>query len=117
MTHAHVCAILFTQVWGILDWLLGHEAEAERMGLAARAFALKYLSVQARTCYWYTLLRQYAPLLRYSVAAKYSGSAHAGHGRDDEPHAGEATTLRAGRPPVLRWDLRSNLISSGKVCP
>ncbi len=35
------------------------------MGEAAQAFAHRYLSKRARTCYWFKLISEFAQLLTY----------------------------------------------------
>lgn len=43
-----------------LEWARANEAAAAAMADAAQAFAVRHLSVAARTCYWVQLLRAYA---------------------------------------------------------
>lgn len=100
------------QVWDAVDWLQSHDAEAQRMGQAAREFALQYLSVQARTCYWYTLLNRYAPLLRYSVAAKYNGT---GSDELDITNLSSAWWNVSAHQGAWRMELRKYLATAGEV--
>jgi hypothetical protein len=42
-----------------------NDDKAREIGAAAQAFALKYLSKRARTCYWFHLIKQFSQLLKY----------------------------------------------------
>ena len=53
------------EILEVLKWAREHDAEAQRIAEAGQKVALEYLNKEARACYWYHLLSEFAKLLRY----------------------------------------------------
>ncbi|KAG2441465.1 hypothetical protein HXX76_003087 [Chlamydomonas incerta] len=48
-----------------VDWARGHDEEAHTIALAGQALVAKYLSAEARACFWLRLLQAYADTMTY----------------------------------------------------
>jgi hypothetical protein len=55
----------FSDVEEVLDWLQSHDAEAQKIGQAARQFALEHLTPEPVLCFWYVFLYEYAARMTY----------------------------------------------------
>ncbi|GFR44982.1 hypothetical protein Agub_g6256, partial [Astrephomene gubernaculifera] len=48
-----------------VNWARTHDSEAHRIALAGQAFAARFLSAQARVCFWLKLFQEYGKTLTY----------------------------------------------------
>ncbi|KXZ50186.1 hypothetical protein GPECTOR_17g823 [Gonium pectorale] len=50
-----------------LEWARRHDEEAKAIAMRGQQLAARYMNGQARTCYWYRLLHEYAATFSYTV--------------------------------------------------
>ncbi|KAG1665547.1 hypothetical protein FOA52_000693 [Chlamydomonas sp. UWO 241] len=79
-----------------VQWAREHDDEAKKIAAAGQAFAIKYLSKRARTCYWLELLTQFSKLLRYDVSPKH----------DADEYAAKRRRRRGGRDDLVKTGVR-----------
>ncbi|KAG2495878.1 hypothetical protein HYH03_006116 [Edaphochlamys debaryana] len=64
------------EVLAVMDWAAAHDVEAAAIAAAGQRFVGHYLRPHALMCYWFTLLKEMGPLMRFTPGPQAAARAY-----------------------------------------